>query len=162
MHPRKKSITLLLASVAVYAALVATHLGEFWPFSIYPMFSVAGRPWSRAVVRELDDDDGSDEHFAWTAVERSALPGRGFALKSNGVEAIDVANYVHKTKRWDEASAAGLAALFDAHRQARTLVVYRVNGRIDDSDRINVEYVPYLLVRDDGWVLNPSLTETSP
>ena len=37
--------------------LVASHKGEFWPFSIYPMFSQAGNSWSRALLIEIEPDD---------------------------------------------------------------------------------------------------------
>jgi hypothetical protein len=39
----------------IYAVLVASHEGEFWPFSIYPMFSQAGNPWTRAMVIDVTD-----------------------------------------------------------------------------------------------------------
>lgn len=37
--------------LVVYGLLVAIHLGEFWPFSIYPMFSQTGNPWTGAAER---------------------------------------------------------------------------------------------------------------
>ena len=33
--------------------LLPSHEGEFWPFSIYPMFSQAGNPWTRAMVLDV-------------------------------------------------------------------------------------------------------------
>lgn len=33
------------ATMVVFAVLVGTHEGEFWTFSIDPMFSQAGNPW---------------------------------------------------------------------------------------------------------------------
>ena len=49
----QKSVRITLISFIIYGALVATHEGEYWPFSIYPMFSKAGNPWTRAIVRDV-------------------------------------------------------------------------------------------------------------
>lgn len=56
----KRALHIVGGVLVVYALLVATHLGEFWPFSIYPMFSQAGTPWTRAVVRELPSQTDPD------------------------------------------------------------------------------------------------------
>lgn len=49
-HKRIIGIVLLINIL-----LVSTHRGEFWPFSIFPMFSQAGNPWSRGVVENVRD-----------------------------------------------------------------------------------------------------------
>ena len=44
MQHAKKAGCLLVSLFMLQTLLVSTHLGEFWPFSIYPMFSRGGHP----------------------------------------------------------------------------------------------------------------------
>src|SRR5690625_7490964 len=67
MNPQQASKALKILGVLflVHAILVSTHEGEFWPFSIYTMFSQAGNPWERAMVLDVTDLEVSvlwDEH----------------------------------------------------------------------------------------------------
>ena len=88
----------MLATLVVYALLVATHLGEFWPFSIYPMFSQGGKAWSRAVVLDVSQDIDA---INWDTTSTTNLRGEPYALHERGLEAADLANFVHKTRLWD-------------------------------------------------------------
>lgn len=144
----------LLGTLLVFALLVATHRGEFWPFSIYPMFSQAGDPWSRAVVRDLSSDTSS---LQWEAMSLNDVPGRPFALRPNGVNNIDLANFVSKTERWTPKRREGLRSLFRSHLPDHDLLVMRVNGRMVEGDSIEVEFVPYVHMTSDSTVLHPKL-----
>lgn len=151
---RRRARRTLLGTLLVYALLVATHLGEFWPFSIYPMFSQGGNDWSRAVVRVVPDTLSSD----WqTAAEAEQLPGTGFPLTEHGIDPIDLSNYVSKTETWTPTRTNGLRTMFGAETEHHTFLVMRVNGVITERDSVVVEYIPYALVRDNGVDLNPSL-----
>ncbi len=151
---RKRARRTLVGTLLVYGLLVATHLGEFWPFSIYPMFSQGGNDWSRAVVRTVPDTLSPD----WqTATEAEQLPGTGFPLTEHGIDPIDLSNYVSKTETWTPARTNGLRTMFGAEAEQHTFLVMRVNGTITQHDSVVVEYVPYALVRDGGVNLNPSL-----
>jgi hypothetical protein len=151
----KRSIRILLGTLAVYALLVATNLGEFWPFSIYPMFSQAGNPWSRALVRDVTEDR---EAVQWEPVSSNALPGRPYALIEYGVDPIDLANFVSKTLVWDAPRVNGLRTMFREHTlEHRDLLVLRVNGRFGEDYSVLVEYVPYVLLHADGNRLNEAL-----
>src|SRR5690625_1138715 len=55
-----KALKILGVLFLVHAILVSTHEGEFWPFSIYPMFSQAGNPWARAMVLDVTDLEESE------------------------------------------------------------------------------------------------------
>jgi hypothetical protein len=154
MSRYKRSVTALVAAFLVYGVLTATHLGEFWPFSIYPMFSQGGNPWSRAVVRDVTQ---SPDDMAWQIYAREDLPGAPFAVLPNGIDPIDLANFVSKTDRWDDARVAGLRRMFYDQIDERRLLVMRVNGRIDGGDSVRVEFVPYALIGPDTTALNPSL-----
>lgn len=143
----------LLTLLGVYAVLVATHRGEFWPMSIYPMFSQAGRPWTRAVVRQIEPD----AVVQWDVCDAADLPGQPFALAPRSIGQNDVANFVAKTQTWDERRVAGLRRLFDEHLRQRALVFYAARGRLDEQGGIRIEYEPVIVLRPDGSRLSPSI-----
>lgn len=145
---------LLIGTLLVYALLVATHRGEFWPFSIYPMFSQAGNPWSRAVVRDISEDP---DPVQWETTSLDSLPGRPFALRPNGVDNIDLANFVSKTETWTPKRVQGLRSLFTSHLADRELLVMRVRGRMVEGDSVVVEFEPYVHMAPDSTALNPGL-----
>jgi hypothetical protein len=150
----RRAIRLLLATLLVYAALVVTHLGEFWPFSIYPMFSRGGHPWSRTLVRDVTTDSDS---LDWREVTLGDLPGEPFALAPNGIDQIDLANFVSKTEHWNAARVAGLERMFYDQIETKRLLVFRADGRIDEDDTVRITFVPYALLGTGGTRLNPTL-----
>lgn len=144
----------LLVTFLIYTVLVAAHLGEFWPFSIYPMFSKGGNPWSRAVVREVPPDWPAD----WRSYSATDLPGDAYPLLEYGVDPIDLSNFVSKTKEWSPERVEGLRRMFYSDDfDEEQLLVMRVNGKITEADSVVVEFVPYALVNRTGAVLNPML-----
>ena len=151
---RRKSLRILFSVLLMYGILVGLHEGEFWPFSIYPMFSQGGNNWSRAVVRDVS---GESEAIEWEPVSLNSLPGESFALTPNDIDPIDVANYVSKTKDWTESRVAGLTATFSRARASRNLMIYRVDGTIDPADSVIVSFIPYVFISDDSTVVNPIL-----
>lgn len=153
---RNRARTLLLGTLLIYGILVATHKGEFWPFSIYPMFSQAGNPWSRALVREVPPQADS---VAWTSVSSfEALPGEPFPMAEYGIDPIDLANFVSKTETWDAKRLDGMRTMFYDRVDLQNLLVVRVNGRLAGRDTVALEYVPYVLMRTDTTALNPRLS----
>ena len=138
-------------TLLVYAALVSTHEGEFWPFSIYPMFSRAGQPWHRVVAREV----APDAPVAWAAVHSDSLPGRPFGLMTRGVEPIDLADLINKTDRWTPARINALRRLLHTEREHR-LIIVRADGELTD-DEVVVGYRPFALVHRDTVRLHPDL-----
>ena len=143
--------------LVVYALLVATHLGEFWPFSIYPMFSQAGNPWTRAVVRELPSQADPDT-LSWDAASLQDLPGTSYPVAPKGINQNDVANYVSKTDRWTDERVQGLRSLFTKGRTLSSpLFVFRVRGTLE-ADSVAVTATPVLLFAPDTTRLHPSPT----
>jgi len=140
----KKARTVLLAVLAVYAITVATHLGEFWPFSIYPMFSQAGNPWSRSVVREIPEGDS----ISWSPVSLDSLPGLPYGVASNGVDPIDLANFVSKTQTWniDRIRALSKELLHGRGDTPIELMVFRVQARFTESKEVEITATPYVRV----------------
>jgi|SRR6056297_2758764 len=151
-NPTRRALRVLGVTFLIYGALVATHEGEFWPFSIFPMFSQAGNPWSRAVVRDVPPTDAE----RWDAVGAADLPGAGYPLLDYGVDPIDLANFVKKTEHWTPRRVAALGTMLEPPR-GRTLRVYRADGRMAEGDSVAVTFVPVATVSADTVLLNPVL-----
>lgn len=150
-----RSMRILGVLFVVMGVLVATHKGEFWPFSIYPMFSQAGKPWSRAIVR--DYTGVSDDHL-WKVTALDEIPGEAFALRDHGIEGPDIANFVVKNRNWSRAGQEGFRKIFlDYLGDRRRLMLFRVNGR-QQGDNVVVEAVPVMLMYADTTLLNPDLS----
>ena len=162
MNPYRAARRTLLVTLLAYGVLVGTNEGEFWPFSIYPMFSQAGNPWSRSVVREVTEADGralaAGASLAWSSKSYARLPGEPFPLLEHGVSANDLSNFLSKTRKWDEERASSLYKMFAPHAaDGRRILVMQVRGRIDAGDSVVVEFVPYALVDSASYRLNPTL-----
>lgn len=135
--------------LVVHAALVATHEGEFWPFSIYPMFSQAAKPWTRTVLYELRPVEL--DRLRWSPQRLEDVPGVPFAAAEHGIEVIDLAKFVGMTKRrWDDARVEGLRKMLGESAR-RSLVVYEVSGRLEElggEPRVALAYEPVLALRE--------------
>ncbi|QXD17201.1 hypothetical protein GQ464_009495 [Rhodocaloribacter litoris] len=143
-------------TLLVYALLTATHLGEFWPFSIYPMFSRGGHPWVRAVVREVP---AGGEGISWQTVHTpEALPGHPFPLGETGINQNDIANFVSKSAVWDAQRIRGMRKLFRSTLDEVGLLIYRVEGRLHEPDSVAVTYTPFILLTPDSTYFNPGLS----
>ncbi len=151
---RRKALRITLGTLLVYALLVATHLGEFWPFSIYPMFSQAGNPWTRAVVREMPPDIDA---VPWDTVAFAELPGAPYPLVPQGINQNDVANYVSKTDTWTPRRQNGLRNMFAKSRTlSNPLLVMKVRGELS-GDSVAVQAMPVMFITPDSLELNPAL-----
>lgn len=139
----------------IFAVTVATHEGEFWPFSIYPMFSQAGNPWTRAMVLDvshLDDEEIWKKH---SLEERYAPP---VSLRNQGVDQIDFSNFVSKTENWTDTRKDALISMFGSYRtDHRKWMVTKVRGEMVGKDSVAVEIQPFLLLKKDEVLLNPLL-----
>ncbi len=150
-----RSMRILGVLFLVMGVLVASHKGEFWPFSIYPMFSRAGKPWSRAIVRDYTlVPDGR----LWETAPLDEISGEPFALRDHGIEGPDIANFVVKNRNWSREGQEGFRKIFlDYLGDGRRFMLFRVNGRAQGDDVI-VEAVPVMLMYADSTRLNPSLS----
>lgn len=144
----------LFITLAMYTLLVATHLGEFWPFSIFPMFSQAGNPWTRSLVRQVPEDRPTDR--TWKTVSLEELPGEPLRLAEQGINQNDVANFVSKTRAWNEQRLRGLRHLLEVPRINRTLHVYRVRGRLGEN-AVEITAEPLILFAPDTTFTAPSI-----
>lgn len=154
MSRSAKALRIVGIVFALYAVLVATHRGEFWPFSIYPMFSQAGQPWTRALVRKVP----AETDLSWKKTSLEDLPGQPFPVEYHGIAQSDLANYVGKTNEWTEQRIRGLRSVLGGNYEFSTpLLVMRVRGRLV-GDSVAVRATPVLLYTRNTVQRNPSVS----
>jgi len=153
MPAARRALLVMAAVLVLYAGLVTTHAGEFWPFSVYPMFSRAGQPWQRVLVRELAPADT----LRWRApIHGEGLPGKPFALKPAGIRFYDLTELVGKTTDWDASRRRALRILFRDVPDTRPLLLLRARGMLE-GDRVRVVYAPFALLSGEHVRLAPAL-----
>lgn len=154
----KRGMKIIGVILLVYTALVATHEGEFWPFSIYPMFSQAGNPWTRAIVLDVSD---VPEDEIWNPRSLSDLSVEPVPMSSLGVDQIDYSNFVSKTTRWTESRRNALRSMFGPENiGAGRWMASKVQGKLVAEDSVVVMIQPFLLVTADSVYMNPQLSES--
>lgn len=154
----RKAGRFLLTVFLLSLVLVGTHKGEFWPFSIYPMFSQAGRPWTRALVRELPPQTEGEE--LWLDGDFQALPGKPYPLEKVGLNQNDLANAVSKSKSWDSTRLEAMVSMLKADQ--RRLMVMAVKGRLAEGHRVEISYRPFILIENGRATLTPRFGEPFP
>jgi hypothetical protein len=155
----QRAFKTLMGIFVVYGILVATHKGEFWPFSIYPMFSQAGNPWTRAIVRDVTNTPDS---LVWQTTDLETIQGSPVELKKTGVDQIDFSNFVSKTKVWDDDRKKALIKMFGPSNLGQSRwIISKVQGKLNEQDSVIVKAVPFLMVTRDTVFTNPLLPERS-
>ncbi|HKL16566.1 MAG TPA: hypothetical protein VJ915_13070 [Balneolaceae bacterium] len=154
----RRGMKVIGASLLVYALLVAPHEGEFWPFSIYPMFSQAGNPWTRAMILDVTSKPDAE---LW---ERQLLDKRDsdvVAVSDYGVDQIDFSNFVVKTRDWTPSRLSALKEMFGTSAiSGERWMVTKVRGELVGRDSVSIEISPYILLTPDSTYLNPNLSES--
>ncbi len=149
-HKRIIGIVLLINIL-----LVSTHEGEFWPFSIFPMFSQAGNPWSRGIVENVQDTTRAD---MWTSKPLTEIDDRILPLEEYGIHEIDYANYISKTKDWTPKKINGLRSTFQIDQYPDQMwMATRVVGSLTERDSVQIEAIPMFLFTADTTLKNPHL-----
>ncbi|MFP8488062.1 hypothetical protein ACKGJO_03100 [Gracilimonas sp. Q87] len=155
MESFKKHKKILIWTLVVNIVLVATHLGEFWPFSIFPMFSQAGKEWSRGVVEQVSDSSRTD---LWKTKPITEIEDRVLPLKDYGIHEIDFANFITKTKVWNEKRLNGLRSTFQIDQYPGEMwLATRVRGYMNEQDSVVIEAIPMFLFTADSTIKNPHL-----
>lgn len=146
---------ILIVTLIINALLVATHEGEFWPFSIFPMFSQAGNPWSRGMVQQID---GPVDSLDWQPKPLSEVENRALSLDSIGVDDIDYANFVSKTKDWNDKRVTALRDMLNiADYPGSKWMITQVKGYLTEEDSVIVQAVPLFLFTPDTTLRSPNL-----
>jgi hypothetical protein len=125
---QRRAAKVLLAVGVAYASLVGTHGGEFWPFSVFPMFSKAGRPWARAVVRA--NPAGFTEEEIAATYSPAALPGTAVALVEHGIPQNDLSSLAQRAERWGATELETARQLFGSLPCEQPLLLLRVRGAL--------------------------------
>lgn len=136
--------------------LVASHKGEFWPFSIYPMFSQAGNTWNRALLIEVSTDDttGIWETKPIHSIDKNSV----VSVKELGVDQIDYSNFISKTKDWTPGSIAALKTLFpESALQGKRVIAAKATGKLAANDSVSVVITPMFLISTDTVRVNPKI-----
>jgi hypothetical protein len=154
----KRSMKTIGIVLIVYALLVATHEGEFWPFSIYPMFSQAGNQWTRAMVIDVTDADPVE---FWQPQSLDDKSGPPVPLRAYGVDQIDYSNFISQTKNWTPQRRDALRHMFGADQigENRWLAA-KVHGEMIGENSVSVRIEPFLLMTADSVYMNPLLDES--
>lgn len=139
---------LLLVLFALNGVLVATHLGEFWPFSIYPMFSQATTEIHNVVVRQISEEEAAQDIFADQPA--NDLMGEPYGVRERGVDPVDLAKYVRLTKDWDDDRLRGLVRMFAPSMGDEKLVVLEVRGDIAGAEEPDFIASPTVVFDRDG------------
>lgn len=146
-------------TLIIYALLVAPHEGEFWPLSIYPMFSQAGNPWTRAMVLDVTSTPDADlwEPQLLQNRESDVVP-----VGSYGVDQIDFSNFVVKTQNWTDSRRNALIEMFSSSSISQERwMVSKVRGELIGRDSVAIEITPFIMLTADSTYLNPNLPETA-
>lgn len=165
-QPFRRGMKIIFIVFVINGLLVATHEGEFWPFSIYPMFSQGANPWTRAAVRDITDEvqqNRNAEADYWESTPFREMPGKPYALQNEGIDTIDFSNFVSKTENWTEGRREALRTMFGPRvleEQQRVLLIMKVSGNIDENDEITIQAVPLFLIDDQGSIQNPGLPDS--
>ncbi|MDZ7773417.1 MAG: hypothetical protein U5K31_11860 [Balneolaceae bacterium] len=146
---------ILGGAMLINILLISTHLGEFWPFSIFPMFSQAGNPWTRATVERVENPS---EEELWQSRTLPELNGKAVGLYRQGVDPIDYANFVGKTTEWNQKRINALRELLGARDLGdQRWMIHRVRGYLAEGDSVVVESTPLFLFTADSTIKNPNL-----
>ncbi len=153
----KRGMKVLGITLLIYAILVAPHEGEFWPFSIYPMFSQAGNPWTRAMVLDVTDQTEEERWEQRLLQERTA---DAIPVGSYGVDQIDFSNFVVKTENWTESRRNALITMFGSENiEGKQWMVSKVRGELIGQDSVAIEIRPFIMITADTTYLNPNLPD---
>lgn len=156
MSIKSRSIKITLITFILSGVLLATHEGEYWPFSIYPMFSQAGNPWVRAIVSDVSS---TDESNLWDIRSLDNIQGKVVSIKAAGVDQIDFSNFVSKTTDWNTKRIQALRTMLgESNFDNQDWMIFKVKGKLIGTDSVVVETVPYLLFRADSSFFNPNLS----
>ena len=148
----RRAFLALGASFGAYAGLVATHRGEFWPLSIYPMFSLAGRPWRRSMVVEIEPGAA----IAWRETTLDNLPGTPVSAKKAGANTNDMSKFVQLTERWDRDRVDAFREFWrPLLEEGKHLLLLRADGRLEEGDVVTT-ITPLVHLWDEGYAVNPN------
>src|SRR5262245_47895977 len=136
---QRRFVRLLSGLLATYLFLIIIHADDFWPFSRFPMFAAAGRPFTRGLLRELTP---AELEQPLLEVDEEQLPGRALGLRSLGKNQDDVNQLVRRVDSGKPADLQFLADYLGEARKERHMVLYLVRGRFRARRQVSVRFRP--------------------
>lgn len=119
------------------------------------MFSQAGKEWSRGVVEQVNDSTRAD---LWQTKPLEEIEGRILPLKDYGIHEIDFANFITKTKVWNEKRLNGMRSTFQIDQYPDEMwLATRVRGYMNEEDSVVIEAIPMFLFTADTTIKNPNM-----
>lgn len=167
--PVRRAMLAAGVTFVAYTVSVAPHEGEFWPFSIFPMFSRAGKPWTRALVLDLAPNEGvadpsgeradNSGRDTWGPWSMDNLPGRPFSTRAAQVSTNDLSKFIQLTNTWTHERKEALLKLFEAPlNEGRHLLLLRVRGTPTAEGGVEIALTGLVRMSSQGLVVNPALT----
>ncbi len=139
----------IIATLVIYGALVATHEGEFWPFSTYQMFSQGGLPWDKPVLLELDAEACKTSEFS----SLEELNEFGVALNPYGIDHRDFSNFARHLSNPGEEELLALRSLLQPVIDGNEgLCITAIYAETSGSD-INLTFTPAMYLSRDETIL---------
>lgn len=158
MTPRtahRRAAAAVIGMLVVYAVLVLANQGEFWPFSVFPMYSKGRESWARPLIIELPQTAGPE---IWRARQLDELPGDVFSLFTKDVDEDRLRMVWNATETWTAADIVRLRPLIGENNiRGRRLLVMDVRGEPAPDDGVSVICFPLAVLTEEGTLLNPSL-----
>ncbi len=152
---QRRAMLTLGATFGVYALSVATHRGEFWPFSIFPMFSLAGRPWTRALMIDVT----AHGDVGWGPWTLDTLPGDPVPTRQVGTSTNDMSKMIQLTTAWTDERIETLRSLWGpALEGGRTLMLLRADGKlVGDAGDVEISLQGLVRITEAAAAVNPSM-----
>jgi hypothetical protein len=156
----KKAIYLLAGILVAYIALTATHKGEFWPFSIYPVFSQGAHPWDYAVVRGVNLNSKGP---VWTKKTVKQLRGDLIGLNHLGLTQTKLSVFLDQKWPPNETKIQLLRKYFKNKLSDKNILIYKVHGQRTGkkSSFAMTNCTPLILLKQDTTLLNTNYYHSS-
>lgn len=140
-----------IALVLAYGALVLTHRGEFWPFSVFPMYSRGMDSWSRPILLTLPEGEVN-----WDDVTLETLPGEVLSMFEPGIQRIELREAFDETEEWDPEGIQGLRALIgEENIRGRHVLLVEARGTLVPEEGVHTVVVPMAVFTSDATMFNP-------
>lgn len=78
-------------------------------------------------------------------------------MNPTGINQNDIANFVSKSSTWNAHRVASLRKIFGENLEDRSLLIMRVQGRLDSTRQVDVSYTPFIMLAPDTTRFNPTL-----
>lgn len=118
------------------------------------MFSQAGNPWNRAIVRDVTD---LEQDSLWKNYTHENLVGDPLPLDELNINTNDIANFLSKTDVWTQGKINGVRKLFSDELDSRNILLLQATGSLDSQDSVTVKFTPFIYVTQDTTILNNDL-----